>query len=282
MAAYQIRDARPEDLPAQREILRLCFGDSPEEADLYLRDAEGFGARSLVAEQDGRVISTITLLPGLTLHSATGERYACPYTYALGTLPEARGQGIGMALLLAMADSARAEAGFVCGAVFEKKLRDIYPRYVPMETMGRIREAAFDREELPAVPPPALTELSPEAYGLAREAFLRGRAHAEYAPGYLRLAARFGARFWQGPGLLAIAEPGEERCPVRELLTEPGGYDRAAAALAAAFPARHYRFRTPPSLRPEKLPREGEILDTFVSLGPPPSGEDFWAPLTLE
>ena len=80
------------------------------------------------------------LLPGLTLRTRRRANAMPAPTPPWAPCPRPEEQGIGLlALLLAMADSARAEAGFVCGAVFEKELRDIYPRYVPMETMGRIR-----------------------------------------------------------------------------------------------------------------------------------------------
>ena len=124
MADWWIREARPEDLPALREIVRNGFGDSAETADLYLRDEEKVGIRTLAAEKDGRVVSTISLLPGITLRSGRGETASGVYLYALSTLPEARGQGIGMALYREAHRIGREMADVVCAAVMEDGMKN--------------------------------------------------------------------------------------------------------------------------------------------------------------
>ena len=282
MSEARFRTALPEDLPAQRDIIRICFGDTQEEADAYLREEAGFDASSMVAEKDGAVVSTFSILRGVTLLTAAGDRISCPYLYALGTHPSARGHGYGIQLFRAAAESALAHADSVCCAAFSVQLREMYDRCFETQTLGRTWEAAFRREELLRDDAPVLKPVSPEEYAQAREGFLKGTAHAVYGPGMWRLAAHFGIQFFRAPGLLAMTETKDGCCLVREMLSEPGGYAQGAAALASACDADRFVIRTPLFLKPEGVGHEGEVRDYVFFVGKAPSQEDFWFPLTLE
>ena len=282
MEEIRFRERRPEDLQALREISRCCFGDPPEQADPYIQDREGLGIRCLVAEREGRAVSAVYLRPGVRFIHPSGREVSAAYLYGLGTLPGERGWGYGIALLRKICGEALKTADWACGAVFEEGLKGIYRRVAKMEPLGRCRETELRRAELPEGPGEgALRELSPQAYAAAREEFLRGRAHAVYAPGFWRLAAGYGARFLQGPGILAMAEPREQKCLDFELLTEGTAFRPAAAAVAAALPAERYLIRTP--LFQEG---EGEIREYLLRLGtktPEEAPEEtFWFPMMLE
>ena len=285
MDDFRIRETREGDLPALREIARVCFGDEAETADLYIQDPEHIGIRPLVAEWHGKAVSAGYLIPGVTLCSPEGEKRPAVYLYALGNLPEARGKGIGMAMHRRACEKVLETGQSFCLAVLEKELKHAYEGRIPMKLLGRTREAAFTREEMPDSPGTPLERISPEEYAREREKVLRGRAHAAYAPGIWRLAGRFGYRFYRGLGILAMAETRDGGlCVASEMLAAEGGYARAAGAFAASCPAENYVIRTPAELKPEGMAREGEIREyNYCDAGCGiPAGADYWHPLILD
>ena len=281
MGETRFRDGRKEDLAVLREIVLECFGDTAEQADPYILDQEKLGIRCLTAERDGRVVSAVYLLPGVRLVTAAGASIPGTYIYALGTLKQERGRGTGMALVRRAYDAALEQAEWVCLAVLEESLKKIYARDTAPEVLGRTRETVRQRQELPETSGILLKSITPESYAEAREEILQGQAHAAYAPGFWRLAGRYGTRFFRGKGVLAMAEPRGEECLVYELLTEPGSFLEAAGALAEALPAERYRIRTPLFSAGEGEVRE-YVLRMKTRNPEEPLKEDFWFPLTLE
>ncbi len=274
----QFREGRQEDLPALREIALRSFGDTKEQADAYLNDPEGIGIRPLAAEKDGRVVSSFFLLPGIRLETAAGRSYSCTYLYALGTLPEARGEGIGMALYRHAASLAGEEAACVSIVILEEKLKEAYNRRAPIVPLGRMREAVFTAGQLPEGEI-LLQRIPPEEYARERERWLAGTDHAVYPPVFFRLAARGGTAFYRGEGMLAMAESRGEQCTVYEMLTEKDSYLRAAAAVAKTCPARQHVIRIPAFAAGEGRLR---TIAMRLNAGSVPAGCDFWYPLTLE
>ena len=112
-----IRAAGPSDLPAVRRVLLAAYQEyaatlPPAVFGRYLTDILDVGSRAgagelLVAERGGRVVGTVTFYP-----DAAGEELGWPAGWAglraLGVEPRARGLGIGLALLEACLERARA------------------------------------------------------------------------------------------------------------------------------------------------------------------------------
>lgn len=86
-----IRFANDNDIPSLKTIWKACFDDT----DLYIASYyinRPFNARALVWKEDGRIVSSLDLIP-ISLKVKSAE-YNALYIYAAATLPEYRGRGI--------------------------------------------------------------------------------------------------------------------------------------------------------------------------------------------
>lgn len=92
---FSLRRSRRGDEQALRAIWKICFADTDEYINSFFGKLYGHG-RAVVAEAENKaeVCSAMYVLePGAS--SSLGK---CGYLYALGTLPEYRGYGIGAAV----------------------------------------------------------------------------------------------------------------------------------------------------------------------------------------
>jgi len=92
-----VRPSVPEDVPAQRELWKLAFGDSDQYIDnfynTYYRPD-----RVVVLEEDGAVRSMTAWFDTAFVLPGQGE-YRAAYLYAVATHPACRGRGLAGALL---------------------------------------------------------------------------------------------------------------------------------------------------------------------------------------
>ena len=85
----QIRISRPEDIPRQRELWQLAFGDDGAYVDNFY-NAYYQPERVLLLEEDG-VVQAMTAWFETTFAVPGQGRYRAAYLYAVATHPEARG-----------------------------------------------------------------------------------------------------------------------------------------------------------------------------------------------
>ena len=92
-----VRPSVPEDIPAQRELWKLAFGDSDSYIDnfynTYYRPE-----RVVVLEEGGAVRSMTAWFDTTFVVPGQGE-YRAAYLYAVATHPDCRGQGLAGKLL---------------------------------------------------------------------------------------------------------------------------------------------------------------------------------------
>ena len=93
----QIRISRPEDIPRQRELWQLAFGDDGAYVDNFY-NAYYQPERVLLLEEDG-VVQAMTAWFETTFAVPGQGRYRAAYLYAVATHPEARGRGLAGQLL---------------------------------------------------------------------------------------------------------------------------------------------------------------------------------------
>lgn len=104
----EVRDARPEDLPAVLDLLREAFGaEGDDVARIWAAlDGEDLVQVSLVAERDGAVVGHVGLSPGWV--DARRALVDVLVLSPLSTLPAHQGGGVGTALVAAALARARA------------------------------------------------------------------------------------------------------------------------------------------------------------------------------
>ena len=263
----EIRPARPEEIPRQKELWKLAFGDQDADIDYFF--AHGDLSQVLVLLEDGEVWSMCALFP-TTLVLPEGESAPAAYIYAMATHPEARKRGYGR-FLLHYIDFYLQEKGMGCVAIVpsEPSLHKFFAAAGMVECFSlRKAELLPDMIAAPA-PEDRLEPASPEEYHRLREALLAGSLHISYGPGLI--AYQQGLSQMAGAGIYRLTVGGEtgvaaaehlddESVWVKELLLPERALSGGAALLAAALPARRYHFRTPP--QGEGLP--GSYLQAYA------------------
>ena len=248
-----VRPSVPADIPAQRQLWQLAFGDDEAYVDNFYT-AYYRPERVLVLEEAGAVramtawFDTAFVVPGR-------GKFRAAYLYAVATHPEWRGRGLAGELL------ARADGFFrawdipaVTTVPAEPSLHNFFGGNGFRECFvhGQFR---YDR---PAAPVPAegeLEALSPAAYAALREERLAGRAHIALSPEVTAYQAGACA-LSPGGGLYALDTPrgraalcaegmGDGSLLVKELLTEPGDVDWVVSWLPKLLPAWSGLYRTP-------------------------------------
>lgn len=92
-----VRPGLPEDIPAQRELWKLAFGDSDSYLDNFYDNYYRPG-RVVVLEEDGAVRSMTAWFDTDFVVPGQGE-YRAAYLYAVATHPDSRGRGLAGRLL---------------------------------------------------------------------------------------------------------------------------------------------------------------------------------------
>ena len=202
------RPSRREDEPALRALWKTVFGDEDAFLDLFFRELYAPGMAAVVPVGDGIAAAAYALPMG---------KYR--YIYAVATLPEFRGRGLGRAVTLAAADG---RGAYLCPA--GEALKRWYA-----DTMGAVPAAFRAKETLPEERLP----LAPEEYSRRREELLSGVPHPVYPSAYLALFALSGGFFADGNGgIWAAAEDGT----VEEHLPSSAGGEPVVYALNGAPP----------------------------------------------
>ena len=178
----EIRPARPEEIPRQKELWKLAFGDDDAYIDYFYQHGEE--SQVLVLLEDG-VVWTMTALFPVTLTLPEGERLSSAYIYALATHPEARKKGFAR-FLLNYVDYYLQEAGKDCVAI------------VPAEPPSTATS-----------PPPALSRSAPPGSGPSSGTWWPGPARATpWPPSLPRTTTPSGSGCWTAPSTSPIPLPG--------------------------------------------------------------------------
>lgn len=247
-----VRPSVPEDVPAQRELWKLAFGDSDEYIDnfynTYYRPE-----RVVVLEEDGVVRSMTAWFDTAFVVPGQGE-YRAAYLYAVATHPDCRGRGLA-GKLLAGADGYFRSLGIpaVTTVPAEPSLHDFFGANGFRECF-RVLGGTLRREEI--LPPPSgtLRPASPEEYGRVREALLKDIPHIAYPADALAYQAGccalgdgglFVGETEKGPVCLCAERADESLVIVKEFLGETGAGRCVFPDLPRIAPARRWKIRSP-------------------------------------
>lgn len=247
-----VRPSLPGDIPAQRELWSLAFGDESAYVDnfysTYYRPE-----RVLVLEENGLVRSMTAWFDTTFVVPGRGN-YRAAYLYAVATHPDCRGRGLA-GHLLAEADwyFRDLEIPAVTTVPAEPSLHSFFGANGFRECFvhGQFSGAP---DASPTGPAPELESLTAERYVLLREQLLASLPHI--ALDQEAIAYQEGACRLSGGGLYALAcqhglvllcaEGMEDgRLLVKELLGPPMARDHALTWLPQLLPAWSGLYRTP-------------------------------------
>ena len=253
-----VRLSVPEDVPAQRQLWQLAFGDDGAYVDnfytTYYRPE-----RVLVLEEAGAVRAMTAWFDTAFVVPGRGEHRAA-YLYAVATHPDWRGRGLAGELL------ARADGFFRAWGIPAVTTVPAEPALHGFFGRNGFRECfvdgqfAFLCDGPDRTPASALTRLAPGAYRALREERLAGTAHIELPEEALAYQAGACA-LSPGGGLYALKCPhgaaalcaegmGNGRLLVKELLYPPEDEQWALEQLALLLPDWCAVYRTPKGERP--------------------------------
>lgn len=253
-----IRPSTPTDIPAQRELWTLAFGDPEVYIDnfytTYYRPD-----RVLVLEEEGTVRSMTAWFDTTFVVPGQGE-YRAAYLYAVATHPDCRGKGLAGALLVGVDDYFRSLGiPAVTTVPAQPSLHNFFGANGFRECF-RLFEGKLSSRELSAPDgEPVLRPLSPAEYGALREELLAGTAHIayprdalEYQAGCCRLSGGglYGGSTPAGPVCLCAEGAGDGLMVIKEYLGSPAAKRLSLGDLSRAAPAEEWLVREPVSSAP--------------------------------
>lgn len=247
-----VRPSRTEDIPAQRELWKLAFGDSDAYIDNFY-DHYYRPERVVVLEEDGAVRSMTAWFDTVFVVPGRGE-YRAAYLYAVATHPDCRGRGLAGKLLAGADGYFRSlDIPAVTTVPAEPSLHDFFGANGFRECF-RTLGGALRREEIASAPSGLLRPASTEEYGRVREQLLAGIPHIAYPEDALAYQAGccalgdgglFTGRTEAGPVCLCAERAEEDFVIVKELLGSPEARRLAFCDLLRIAPAQRWEIRGP-------------------------------------
>lgn len=249
-----IRLSRPEEIPAQKRLWKVAFGDDDAFIDLFY-DCRGPEAQTMVVLEDGVMVSMLSLLPH-TLSLPDGGTASARYVYALATDPAARCKGYGRQLLH-WTDTCLAGQGVDCLTIVPAE-PSLFKFFATVDFIPSFSTRKLELLKTMLEPPAEgdyAEPVEPETYNAIRDRLLEGVPAVHYPRELIRLQQGMGAM--TGGGLYRVAAGGAEGCAAaeyledgesvlfKELLLPPEQMGRGLAALAELLPGRRCHVRTP-------------------------------------
>ena len=274
-----LRPWAPDDLPALKALWRIGFGDGDDVIDAFHNTFLVPGS-CIAAEADGRLVSAMYILMGQRLTTDRRQSLSAGYAYALATLPEYRGRGIGTAVYRACCDKILESADIACVLPAGAPL---YPLYEAAGAfpVSYVREAHLSRAEVADAPSSLAARFSPLEYARTRESFLSGLPHASFGAEFFEYMEETGTEFFALENGLAAIDIADGVCYIRELLVPGPDVMRCIGALARWCRAEEYTVNTPVF-----FDGPGEIRPHVLGITNTPQQrpipDDFWWGLGLE
>ena len=155
--AVLIRDARPDDRDAIRDVTLAAYGEYAARMQAFwegyrrniVASLEDVGsAAQLVAEQDGAIVGTVLLYPPRRMELPQGRRLEMPWPEVrlLAVAPAARGRGVGAALMQECVRRVRRAGGRVLSLHTTDLMKTALRMY---ERMGFVRAPEIDFQLMP-------------------------------------------------------------------------------------------------------------------------------------
>ncbi len=252
-----IRLAQNEDIPRQKAIWKLCFGDSDDYIDFFY--THRYKAKdTMVLLVEGEIVSMLTMLP-IQIRTAEGRFFQSTMLYAIATHPDFQHRGLANRLMDHTHQFVHGSGGYFSVLVpSNKQLFDFYRQQGYRENFYLVQRSFF-RENVESMDGGAMragnvTRISHLDYNQRRNNQLRGRLHVAYSDEDVlyqkQLSQHFGGDLLgltvdEIQGCAAIEKLNADQVFVRELLIPEPLIPAAVQLLVQSWPAREYIVRHP-------------------------------------
>lgn len=249
-----MRASVPADVPRQRELWKLAFGDDGAYVDNFYHNYYR-PERVVVLEEDGQ-IQAMTAWFDTTFVDDQGKCWKMGYLYAVATHPDARGRGYAGALLR-YADTYLKKEHHCHGVTTvpaEESLHNFFASHGFRECFTH-RHLELTAASVPDKPAFDLIPVSPARYGQLREEILAGTAHIaypqdalEYQAGCCRVSG--GGLYLvnlDSPVVLCAEGMADGTLLVKEILGAEEEKQRVLSGIFGVLPDFSGRYRSPGS-----------------------------------
>ncbi len=281
----EVRFAKVGDMARQKEIWKLCFGDSDHYIDFYYvnRYKED---ETLLLLQDGEILAMLTMLPIKTIASDK-RSFNSTMLYAVATHPKYQSRGFSTQIMDFAHQYLRTKKNaFSVLVPSEKNLFEFY-RQQGYQDGFYIREASFTWEWIESwhvdeTCQCTISGITPEEYNNRRNKQLCGRLYVSYADEEIsyqkKLSQQFGADIYgieieAVQGCVVIERMNSDKVFIKELLIPDELLPVAVRYINHLLPAKEYVLRTPAflgkqlggSIRPFGMIRANQEIDLEIT-----------------
>ncbi len=252
----EIRLAKAGEATRQKEIWKLCFGDSDQYIDFFYANRYQEDETVLLL-QNGEILAMLTMLP-ITLIAANHSSYNAAMLYAIATHPQYQQRGLATQLMdYAYQYSGRKNIAFSVLVPSETKLFKFY-RHQGYQDGFYIREAKFTSKGIEDLYcgetlHSTISGITVEEYNQIRNKHLSGRLYVSYANEEIayqkKLSQQTGADIY-GIEIGAIKgcasiEKISDKVFIKEILINDELLSVAVKHIAQLLPTQEYLVRTP-------------------------------------
>lgn len=253
----EIRLAQTGDTARQKDIWKLCFGDSDQFIDFYYANQYQENA-TVVLLENREIISMLTML-SIKIMTSNQESFNATMLYAIATHPQYQNRGCATSLIDYTHQKLKEnDQAFSVLVPSTTQLFDFY-RQIGFQDGFYVREVLFTNEWARTIDYSnkhtcMLSNISSAEYNQRRNEQLKGRPHIAYTDEEItyqkQLSQQFGADIFGleidgTQGCAAIERFNAEKVFIKELLMPPKFLSAAIKQIAQLWPAREYVLRTP-------------------------------------
>lgn len=253
----EIRLAQKGDMARQKEIWRLCFGDSDSFIDFYYANRYKETETVLLLE-DSKICSMLTMVP-IKIIAPNTQSFNSTMLYAIATHPQYQSKGIASRLIaFTHQNLTENQNAFSVLVPSENRLFDFYHHH-GYQTGFYIREDLFTQERIANLGCSnnrhcRISRITSEEYNLRRNEQLSGRLYVAYADDEIAYQQKlsqqsgadiFGIEIDEVQGCVAIERVKSDRVLIKELLIPYHLLSVAIKQIAQLWPAKEYILRTP-------------------------------------
>ena len=253
----EVRLAQKGDMVRQKEIWKLCFGDSDHYIDFYYANRYK-ETETVVLLDDKEIVSMLTMLP-IKIITSTQQIFNSTMLYAIATHPKYQNRGFATEAMNFTHQFLREnEIVFSVLVPSGKQLFDFY-RQRGYQDGFFIREVLFTQGRIESLESIEnchciMSKISPEDYNQTRNKLLSGRLYVAYPDeeiAYQQSLSRqsgadiFGIEINKNQGWVVIERLNSDKILIKELLISDQLLSAAIQQIAQLWPAKEYVLRTP-------------------------------------